>query len=298
LDTIRYFDIAWLSKFDGPGTRLVVFLQGCNVKCKWCHSPHSWRKYSPVLLNKERCSLCGNCESVCENDVHRISNGIHTLHIENCVSCGKCIEACMDSSFSSKKGPLFLPTIELQVSKLFSLIYPQLKLLKKIGGITLSGGEALLQHKAARELLKLCKEEGIHTAVESSGFLPLENYKSVSEFVDYWLIGIRGVDKTSPKLSTLRENLEFITSINKEVLVRFPIICGYTDSEEQLKTTKELMKEFSLPEIHLLPYNENAPHYYNAMDLPFGLEGNPSPSEDQLETIRNYFKNSNINARL
>lgn len=295
MSEIRYFDIAWLSKLDGPGTRLVVFFQGCNLKCKWCHSPQSWNTYSPVLLNKLNCQYCGTCEIVCKNGVHKLlENGSHILNIQNCTSCGKCVEACTVSSPHSRKGALILPTEEIEVSELFKLIFPQLKILKRSGGITLSGGEALFQYKAAKELLKLCKECGIHTCIESSGLLPLENYKHVSEFVDYWLIGIRGVDQTSPKFSQLAKTLQFLSSLNKEILVRFPVVCGYTDSKEQLETTKKLMKDFSLNRIQLLPYNKHTSHYYEAMNLPFELNEDPSPSQECLEKIGEFFQDSNI----
>ncbi len=295
---VRYFDIAWLSKLDGPGARLVVFFQGCNLKCKWCHSPHSWGTYSKVLLDRHYCKLCGICETICKQGVHKLEQGKHILNIENCTSCGKCVEACTESSSYSRRGALILPTEEIEVSELFHFIYPQLKIFKKSGGITLSGGEALFQYKAAKELLQLCKKSEIHTAIESSGFLPVKNYKYVSEFVDYWLIGIRGVDEASPQISQIYKTLQFLSSLKKDILVRFPVVSGYTDSKKQLETTKKLMKHFSLPRIQLLPYNRNTSHYYESMNLPFKLEGDPIPSRNHLEKIKKFFQDSNIDTIL
>ena len=131
---------------DGPGNRVVLYLQGCHLRCPWCHSPHSWdMKSSPLLFLEKKCTLCGQCVKACPQGVHRIENRKHFIDRSKCTKCGKCITACPNSIANSMDGALSLPTTEIPVEELYSKIKPQLDMFKRNGGITLSGGEALLQ---------------------------------------------------------------------------------------------------------------------------------------------------------
>lgn len=264
---INFFDIGWFSRKDGPGLRTVLYLQGCNLRCPWCHSPHSRESVSPLLFNPVRCQNCGRCAEVCKQDVHHIVNGTHTVLRDKCIKCGCCVDTCPVSARSSNTGALVLATEDMEVMEIFeNYLRPQLEATGRSGGITISGGEALLQKEAVRELLKLCKITGHHTAIETSLCVPLENLKYVSRFVDCWLIGMRSLylPGSTPQMDTmLRQNIAYLSELDSEVIVRYPAIKGYTQSEEQMSRVAEYMRLGNFNHIEIIPCNSNMSHYYS-----------------------------------
>jgi glycyl-radical enzyme activating protein len=289
--SIRYFDVAWLSCYDGPGHRVVLFLQGCNLCCPWCHSPHSQEAESPLLYFPARCQSCGRCEQVCPRAVHQVSSGGHLLHRERCIKCGRCIDACPVSQRDRISGALALPTKELTVPQLWHLLYPQLDLVRHIGGLTVSGGEALLQSRLLRDLLALCKKEGFHTAVETSGALPRERFLDVLEFVDCWLYGLRPTPVYTPALADhIADNLAFLSRSGCRIIIRMPVIEGVTDLPESLDYIAEVMQNNQLNEIQLLPYHEGTSHYYHALGRVCPMGEEPHLSAEALQAVQAYFQ--------
>lgn len=297
--TLRYFDIAWLSRCDGPGRRVVLFLQGCHLRCPWCHSPHSHEAEGPLLFFPPRCRKCGRCEQVCPQSVHHVSADGHRLDRERCRGCGKCVEACPASSRERLSGALALPTKEVAVTALWDLLYPQLDLLRDIGGITVSGGEALLQSEALRELLRLCRQDGIHTAVETSGALPTERLAEVADLVDCWLFGLRPTPfYVPPAEGVIAENLAFLAAAGSRVIIRTPVIAGITDRPESLERIAAAMHANQLTEIQLLPFHSGTSHYYDAAGIPCVVGNEAIPSAERLDAVRAYFQQSELAATI
>lgn len=285
--TIRYFDIAWRSRYDGPGQRVVVFLQGCSLRCPWCHSPHSRESESPLLFFAARCCRCGRCEAICPQSVHRIGAASHELRRERCRRCGKCVEACLLSSRDRLSGALALPTRELTIGELWELLYPQLDVLRAIGGMTVSGGEPLLQSQSLRELFHLCHASDIHTAVETCGAVPLRCIEDVIGLVDCWLFGLRPTPDFVPQVE---DNLAALTARGSRVIVRTPIIAGITDLPISLDKIAKTMQTRRLREIELLPCHEGVSHYYDASGKQCPLGSEAIPSVERLDAVREYFE--------
>ncbi|SDB85676.1 glycyl-radical enzyme activating protein [Williamwhitmania taraxaci] len=270
---ISYFNISWLSEFDGPGKRIVVYLQGCQLDCAWCHSPQSQPSKSPLLFFNQFCIGCHRCESACKNNGHIFVNGGHFINRQHCTGCGSCVEACPNSSCNRNTGALQLPTKKVEVSSLFKMLKPQLELVKNSGGITFSGGEPLLQSGALAMLAKLCKDMGIHTAVETSGIVEIADADKLLPYVDTWLVGFRlhqGINKEpSPEMESI--TYKFLSHISKkegiEIIGRIPVIPGYTNNDDYLTKVKELMDEFPVNRLELLPHNPESAHYYKAMGI-------------------------------
>ena len=263
-DSLRYFDLAYDSIYDGPGHRVVVFFQGCIAKCKWCHSPHSQLYESPLLFNSDQCISCKKCEEVCAMGVHKFLKGIHSVDRDRCQRCGACIEYCPMSSKFRKASVLYLPTKQKGVDEFMESIMPHLELVRNSGGITLSGGEALLQKEASIHILEYCKNEEISTIVETSGLLDDSYYKEIEHLVDEWIFGMRLTTGINPveHYEKIEHNLELICNMNRKIWIRIPVVPNYTDNYEYLNALSFLMKKYDLKDIIVSPWNIEADHYY------------------------------------
>lgn len=300
---IAYWSIGWLTTKDGPGNRVVVYMQGCPVRCPWCHSPHSRYDVSPLLFQKQFCRLCGRCEASCLNHVHKVAFREHLIDREKCINCGKCISACPYSAVADFGSALLLPTVRQDVDELFEMLKPQLDIVRKSGGITLSGGEALLQDKAAVELLKLCREHQIHTCVETSMMLPDSAYQEAAKYVDCWLLGFReaylpqSLDPETVRLNCKRRIAIFRQALNPRLIARLPIVKGYTDRKELLHTLRDILLENGVMELEILPCNPHMNHYYELMGREAELDINYSvPDDREVEIILEYFLHAGIQA--
>ena len=302
IQMIRLFNIGWHTKVDGPGNRVVLYLQGCHLRCPWCHSPHSWdMKSSPLLFLEKKCTLCGQCVKACPQGVHRIENRKHFIDRSKCTKCGKCITACPNSIANSMDGALSLPTTEIPVEELYSKIKPQLDMFKRNGGITLSGGEALLQKEDVRELLLLCKRDGISTCVESSFTLPPQAYESVKDCVDFWLAGLRD---TSFGLANFRNDETIIRNIRivaghcQKIYARYPLIASRTTEDTHLKRFASIMEATGITEVEIMRCNPNMELFYTLSGIPCKLEQASSiPTDRQFQKACDFFESRHITVK-
>lgn len=295
--TISYFNISWLSEFDGPGKRVVVFLQGCKLDCAWCHSPHSQPSSSPLLFHKQFCVLCRKCASVCKNNVHLFVNENHLVNRQYCNGCGSCVEACPNSFPNLNTGALYLPTKRVDVDVLFNLLKPQLELVKKSGGITISGGEPLTQPVAAAALAQRCKDNGIHTTVETSGIAEKSEIEILLPFVDTWLVGFRlhrGIDKEPSAEMEVATRL-FLSIVSKKpnvgIIGRIPVIPGYTDRVDYLNKVTDMCYQFNISNIELLPHNPESAHYYSVMGTNPIIHYNKEQADAAYLHMKEFFYN-------
>lgn len=302
---IAYWSVGWSSTVDGPGNRVVLYLQGCPAKCPWCHSPHSQYENSPLLLQESLCHFCGKCIEACQNGAHRILNGKHTVDYQRCTACGKCVRACPYSGEDAANSALCLPTVRQEVEEVFEMLRPQLDIVKSIGGITLSGGEALLQVDSAIELLKLCRNYGVHTCVETSMLLPEKVYGAASPYVDSWLLGFRKVywpeniwDDTDIRWECKRKVDLLKEKQGVRFIARFPIIKGYTDTKEKMTLLRDILLENEIKELELLPCNPHMEHYYRLMGKEVFVDVTRCiPSKQEISRITENFRKAGIQVR-
>lgn len=302
---IAYWSVGWMSTVDGPGNRVVLYLQGCPSKCPWCHSPHSQYESSPLLLQESLCRFCGKCMEVCPNGAHRILNGKHTIDHQRCATCGKCVRACPYSGEDAANSALCLPTVQQEVEEVFEMLRPQLDLVKTIGGITLSGGEALQQAEGAIELLKICRDYGVNTCVETSMLLPAEVYRAAEPYVDVWLLGFRNVYLPGRRLDDIeiRKDCKRKVDFLKEkpgvrLIARFPIIKGWTDAKEKVTLLREVLFENEIKELELLPCNPHMEHYYTLMgkEVPVNVTA-CIPSKQEISRMAECFRAAGIQVK-
>lgn len=198
-----------------------------------------------------------------------------------------------------------MPTVETEPADLFRFLEPQLSLMKRVGGLTVCGGEPLLQYRPLHELLKMCVMKGFHTAVETAGSLPRRNFEALTEVVDCWLYGLRPCfsercySEAVGDFETIEKNLEFLASRNPDkIIIRTPLIPGYTDGQRCLSIIADIMCENRIFNIELLPYNPQSAHYYSAIGVHYPLAYVTTPDEAKMSSVRAYFVKRGIVAKV
>lgn len=249
-------DIQRSSLHDGPGVRTTVFLKGCPLRCLWCHNPESQNFKKELSLNLSRCTLCGKCADVCENGVHKIIDGVHHVDKDKCTFCGKCEKACINDAIQIMGKEMSAQEV-FEIVKKDKIFYDSTG-----GGVTVSGGEALSHPSFCKELLSLCKESGIHTCIETSGYAPRKVIEEIAPVVDLflydWKVSSRekGMKYIGVDGKIIYENLQYLASMGKKIILRCPIIPTVNNDEEHFSRILDIVNTY--PQVQcaeMLPYH-------------------------------------------
>ncbi len=282
------FNIQRFSLHDGKGMRTIVFFKGCGLRCKWCSNPES-HTASPELLYKPiDCIHCGRCLMACPLGAIQLKADKLFIDPALCNHCGHCAEVCCTEA-------LQLIGHSVTVKEIFDEVIRDSVFYKKSGGgLTLSGGEALLQPDFAKELLKASKQAGLSTAVETAGFIPLENLKKVLPYMDTFLYDVKIVEPNLHKTYTgqsnerILENLYNLANHKASVIVRIPVISGInttTDNMERLVKLLDTLK--TIKEVHLLPYHKHGVNKYSFLGRNYPLGEKENVTQEQLNFMKN-----------
>ncbi len=236
---VNIFDIQRFSVHDGPGIRTTVFFKGCPLRCLWCHNPESLSSFCQMGFYQEKCTLCGCCEAVCAN--HSIKDGKHIFNREKCVVCGNCAESCPNKALEKLGYKTTPEEILLEVKKDESFYK------NSGGGMTVSGGEPFYQAEALYSLVRSAKEAGLHICIETSGFAKREAVEKIAPFVDIFLFDfkesndIKHREFTGQSNELILSNLALLDSLDKEIILRCPIIPSLNDREDHLDSIAKLV---------------------------------------------------------
>ena len=260
---------------DGPGLRTVVFLQGCPLHCCWCCNPET-QSVRPVLLHdKKKCVGCGACAAVCPHKAIRMQEGKTKVDRTSCQGCGNCVPVCqMAANAMSGK--------EMDFTDILNIVDRDRAYYDATGGgLTLSGGEPLMQ-AAVVGLLKLAKESGLSTWVETTAFVPWEVLEKAAEYVDGFYVDYKHADAdalrraTGAELSVIESNLRRLAELNVNVTLRTPVIPGFNDDRETLKACFAFAGGLGLERYVLLPYHSLGRGKYEKLGLDYPMAGVPN----------------------
>lgn len=280
-------DIKRFAVHDGPGIRTTVFFKGCPLKCLWCHNPEGIKPQPQLAYFEHKCVGCFSCANACVQKAHSFENGKHRLDRSACISCGKCTELC-------PRDALRLYGKEYTIDELLPLLTEDKDFYDNSnGGVTLSGGECLLYADYCAELLKKLKQEHIHTAVDTCGYVPREAFEKVMPYTDLFLYDVKAVDEQTHRRCTghsnrrILDNLRFLSEQNRKTEIRFPLVPGYNDSEAE-GIAHFLSQLPTRPTVRILAYHDLAGSKYAALGLDNTLPKSV-PSEKDLEQARKSF---------
>ena len=277
----RIFEIKRFAVHDGDGIRTTVFFKGCPLRCRWCHNPEGISAKPELAFYEHKCIGCGECVSVCPSSAHRIEDGKHVFDRSLCVGCGKCAELCIGEA-------LTLYGKEMSVDEVLSVLLEDREFYENSGGgVTLSGGECLIYDDFCRELLKRLKEEGIHTAADTCGFVSRVALDKVIPYTDIFLYDVKAYDRdvhiscTSKSNNNILENLKYLEAHGKSVEIRIPYVPEYNDTE--IEAIAHFLKDFrKISKIRVLPYHSYAASKYKALDIKNTLPGR-MPGESEIK---------------
>lgn len=265
-----YLEFKRLAVHDGPGIRTTMFLKGCPLECRWCHNPESISPLPQIGYFEDKCLGCGECARVCE--YHRIKNGKHRFNRAQCTACGKCVAVCPN-------GALVLYGKKISTEAAAAALLEDVEFYRQSGGgITLSGGEPLLQADFCAELLAIMKKKEIHTAVDTCGQVPWTAFAKVLPFTDLFLYDFKHPDAEIHRRDTGVGNAKIIANLmkldrtGKAVEVRIPIIPGFNDDRDTAEKIASVLEKCKhLSGIRLLTYNPHAANKYYAVGKDFKM---------------------------
>jgi pyruvate formate lyase activating enzyme len=269
---------------DGPGIRTVVFFKGCPLRCVWCSSPQTWKAAKVVIFLKRKCINCGSCVASCPEKAIESVEDIKKIDRGKCNVCGECVEVCPAAALKFD-GCLMSPEDVVNEVMKDEHFYKT-----SGGGVTLSGGEPLAQPAFAGEILRRCKEKGLHTALETSAYAEWPVLKKLIDYADLF--------HTEEHLKITGRNndliLDNILRTAKErpgsVAIQFPVIPGYNDTDDNIDSLVQFMTGASIGSIDVIPFHKLGHHEYEELGLDYRVMDIEVPESGSLQKIREYIK--------
>lgn len=265
------FDIKRFALHDGPGLRTTVFLKGCPLSCPWCHNPES-REFSPVLLFRPaRCLRCLRCVEACPNHAISSQSGFPFTDHSACTACGQCTEAC-PSEAREIVGREFTVSEAMEEIRRDRIFYDE-----SGGGVTFSGGEPLSQPEFLASLLRACRIDGIHTALDTSGFAEKTVFLRTATLASLVLYDLKVMDpETHLRLTgvynkEILENITALSGLGTEILIRIPLVPDLNDSEANIIQTGDFARGLpNISGVELLPFHSLALEKHQRFSIPYG----------------------------
>ncbi len=294
------FDIKPYSINDGPGIRITLFLKGCPLNCLWCHNPESISPHVQKMYSKAKCIGCSTCVENCPKGALRLTADGIVTDFDACDLCGICADVCPTKAMEMSGKSI---TVE-EVMKVFRR--ETIMMDHSEGGITISGGEPLMQPEFLIELLDACGREGYHRAVDTAGFVKTETLLEVAKRTDLFLYDLKLMDPVKHKKFTgvsnkkILSNLRILAETGAEINIRIPFVRGVNTDEENIRETARFVSSLSGPKklISLLTYHNIAINTYNKLGQSFDFSGLEEPTQEDIRLAMSIFSEFGLQATL
>jgi len=280
------FDIKKYAIDDGPGIRTTVFFKGCPLQCWWCHNPEGQVSTPELMYKSRRCIECGECAENCPAKAIVFTAKHVSINRELCDLCGICTRKCPTEAFTLVGKEVSVEGLvrEIETDNLFYEVSG--------GGMTVSGGEPLMQPDFLNALLRKCKERNIRTAVDTCGYAPYEVFEKIRDKVDLFLYDIKTMDErkhmkyAGVSNKPILENFKRLSADGSCVVVRLAVIPGINDSEDNIMETAQFIVSNRIKHVSLLPYHRAGIEKYKSLNKPYRLKRIQTPSDERINSIK------------
>ena len=293
------FSIQRYSTEDGPGIRTTVFMKGCPLRCLWCHNPEGQEFPPQIAFNDSRCIGCKGCVDACpQGAINFTSDGSRTDR-GKCQNCGKCAEVC-------PTGARELIGKYMTAEEVFSEVERDALFYRNSGGgVTVGGGEPTMQPGFLVGFLRKCHERGIHTALDTSGYVEWKEMEEILKHVDLVLYDIKQIDPakhaeyTGVSNELILENARRISGKGIPMIIRVPVIPGYTDGEDSIR---DIMKFAcildSVAKVDLLPFHRLGEPKYRKLGRNYVFEGTQPPTDAHMQELKRIVESFGLQAKV
>jgi len=280
------FDIRRYAIHDGPGIRTTVFLKGCALTCAWCHNPESQAVGYEAMVREHRCIRCGACVDECGHGAITWTDGGPATDRARCTACGDCAAVCYAEARERVGRLMTVDEVLAEVAKDVPFYE------ESGGGLTLSGGEPMLQREYTTALLRGAKARGYHTALDTCGFAPWESFERLRGLVDVFLYDVKLMDDARHRRFTgvtnvpILENLQALSAHGHHIVLRVPVIPGVSDDAENLEALAVFAARLPhLAGVDILPYHPIGTEKYARLDRAYALPDTAAPSAQRMAEI-------------
>jgi pyruvate formate lyase activating enzyme len=290
------YNIQAYSIHDGPGIRTVVFLKGCPLSCQWCCNPESMSGKPELGFRQTLCNGCGQCIEVCPQKALSLEEGTGALKIDRvlCDNCGMCVPACPRQALTIYGQKMTVRQVVDEVSK-DAPFYR-----RSGGGVTISGGEPLKQPEFLLGILEACRQVGLHTAIETSGYCSSRTLSKVLDKVDLFMFDLkmmnaeRHLELTGKNNHLILNNAHMLAEAGCTVQPRMPLIPGVNDSEDNLSMLASFLHSIGWSSIELMPYHQFGKGKYAALGKPYRMDDVPIANPEDVEKASKSLKKHGI----
>jgi len=292
------FDIKKFAIDDGPGIRTTIFFKGCPLRCWWCHNPEGQESGLELMYRRNRCVECGVCVKNCPKGAILSVDKQVSVDRKLCSLCGRCFQECPTDALTIVGKKTTVEEVMKEIDR--DLIFYE----ESEGGVTFSGGEPLLQLDFLDALLKECKNKNIRTAVDTNGYATHRAIDRIMNEVDLFLYDIKVMNDRKHRKYTgvsnkpILENFQRIAENGNDILVRFPVIPGINDDEDNLTKTAEFVLSHGMKHVCLLPYHRSGIEKYKNLGKTYKLEKLQAPSDQDMKLLKEKLETSGLIVRV
>lgn len=294
------FDIERYALYDGPGIRTVVFFKGCPLRCAWCANPESQSPAPQFAFWPERCIGCGGCIQSCPVGALSVRDGRIARELSVCTHCAACVEQCPAEAMQ-----LFGKTMRL-AEVMEEILRDEAFYRTSGGGVTFSGGEALLHADFVSELARQCRGRGIHTCMETSGYAAWKQFAKLLPYIDCFLYDIKQTNAALHRQYTGRDNAQILKNLEQlaqsgaSVTVRLPVIPGCNDQMENFQSIVQFLRERApaIRQVDLLPYHRLGRGKYDRLQIPYTLDQLEPPPASVMQQYKRFFEEAGFQVRV
>ena len=289
------FNIQKFSIHDGPGIRTTVFLKGCPLRCRWCSNPESQLPGVQILYHSDSCLHCGKCVQICpEKAMTAGEGGRIRIDFHKCTGCLSCVKGCPGRALTGE-GEYMTAEEVTEVCMQDMDFYEE-----SGGGVTISGGEGMAQPDFTQALVRMLKEKGVHTAIETTGCVSPDVFHRLAPLFDLLLFDVKHFDLEKHRKGTgagtdlIHKNLRWAAGQGLSILPRIPVIPGFNADLSDAEGIAALLEDMGLGRVQLLPFHQMGERKYEFLNRDYEMKNLKALHPEDLTDYQKVFLDHGI----